>query len=969
MKTCPSCGVEALEYKGDGVFECSSCGKHFDLNAPSPAAQDDKTEEAAAEYTAPSAVEQEDAVTGEASAEVSADISDEDDTGEVSDDAPAFDAEGGEWVEEAPDAAADGISDDAPAAASDVAPYVVYDDAPEAAGDGKSTVDETAAAPAESAESDGETVSEGETPAESAEGDAEGAESVCDAHDSESAESVAPATDAVKPAPENPFRVLFSRIKARVSALPAELPSTPYAMVMKFLSPGLMFIYAILIIGFLGGATIKDELFGFTETGYDIISGGELFQPFANAYGANAFVLSMAVILLAATIAHVLVAVFKKDSRPLKYGFYVGEMCVLAMLFVAFCVLIDGGNKEAAAGACPIVGLIFTMIWFAALPFAYVFSVTPDAKSAGEYIKTYFTDIAAFWAAVSAVSRENAKEREEMRRQQAIAAASAAGAYAPAGYPPMMGAYPPMMGAYPPAEPLPQATLCEDGEDDGDVIVSSEFLPPPPMPMAGMAYSPRFDLTLDDVIDSIYVRGRYYGYRITSSVVMLVAGLIITIYAACGIGFFSVMGAVLMGSLTSASLVTLVMALITMNRNICRIPMDVCWMIAYFAYLAGYICACVFAFDYYSPASWVLMVIAIIGGVMAPVLFGLGMGSHYDKKVPLTKSQRTTQLIVCVVTAAVLGVLSFVPAIAEFVGAHSAKDINVGMSYYDVVDILGEPSYTSGNEIVYYEYGTYNDEETTITFSDYYYNWDSYVVEVSYNAEAWSSFGSKYRTDYGEDFLTNTYGDFFDDAMLYVQWYTEYEDGSFVKGLSAVRITDITEVSGSYRIEGTYTGSVGSGTEYYISATKSASEWEKYIPDFDTLYDDEFVPSDSDFFVVQNDPYYPFEVSSGNLGGYLPEMWEITSTNKTDSTSSELTLRVITGCTVSLSYTVSSESGYDYLSITRNGSEIVNASGEREGDRSLTLNSGDTLRIKYHKDSSGSRGSDEANVSLQVLPW
>src|SRR5699024_10598780 len=102
-------------------------------------------------------------------------------------------------------------------------------------------------------------------------------------------------------------------------------------------------------------------------------------------------------------------------------------------------------------------------------------------------------------------------------------------------------------------------------------------------------------------------------------------------------------------------------------------------------------------------------------------------------------------------------------------------------------------------------------------------------------------FGSKYRTDYGEDFLTNTYGDFFDNAMLYVQWYTEYEDGSFIKGLSAVRITDITEVSGSYRIEGTYTRSVGSGTEYYVSATKSASEWEKYIPDFDTIYGDEFV--------------------------------------------------------------------------------------------------------------------------------
>ncbi len=188
------------------------------------------------------------------------------------------------------------------------------------------------------------------------------------------------------------------------------------------------------------------------------------------------------------------------------------------------------------------------------------------------------------------------------------------------------------------------------------------------------------------------------------------------------------------------------------------------------------------------------------------------------------------------------------------------------------------------------------------------------------------------------------------------------------RGLPQVRdgMQSAPRSSGSYRIEGTYTRSVGSGTEYYVSATKSASEWEKYIPDFDTIYGDEFVPSDSDFFVVQNDPYYPFEVSSGNLGSYLLEIWDITSTNKTDRTSSELTLRVITGCTVSLSYTVSSESNCDYLSITRNGSEIVNASGEREGDRSLTLNSGDTLTIKYHKDSSGSRGSDEAYVFLQV---
>lgn len=100
-----------------------------------------------------------------------------------------------------------------------------------------------------------------------------------------------------------------------------------------------------------------------------------------------------------------------------------------------------------------------------------------------------------------------------------------------------------------------------------------------------------------------------------------------------------------------------------------------------------------------------------------------------------------------------------------------------------------------------------------------------------------------------------------------------------------------------------------------------------------------------------------------------------TSSNQNqNSTTSTSTFTITTGSTagtLSFDYAVSSESNYDKLTITVNGTTVANAiSGEKSDTYSVsaTANTTYTIVAKYVKDSSQSKGTDTATISNLTYP-
>ena len=91
-----------------------------------------------------------------------------------------------------------------------------------------------------------------------------------------------------------------------------------------------------------------------------------------------------------------------------------------------------------------------------------------------------------------------------------------------------------------------------------------------------------------------------------------------------------------------------------------------------------------------------------------------------------------------------------------------------------------------------------------------------------------------------------------------------------------------------------------------------------------------------------------------------------TSTNKNNSTTSQTsyTLNVAAGNILKFDWSVSSESDYDWLIITLDGTEIVKKSGTLSGsyEKTFDTSGSHTLVVKYTKDHSQSSGNDEGKI-------
>ena len=91
-----------------------------------------------------------------------------------------------------------------------------------------------------------------------------------------------------------------------------------------------------------------------------------------------------------------------------------------------------------------------------------------------------------------------------------------------------------------------------------------------------------------------------------------------------------------------------------------------------------------------------------------------------------------------------------------------------------------------------------------------------------------------------------------------------------------------------------------------------------------------------------------------------------TSTNKSDDSTSQTsyTLNVEAGNVLKFDWSVSSESNYDWLVITLDGTEIVKKSGTLSGSYEKTFDTAGshTLVVKYTKDSEDKRNNDEGKI-------
>lgn len=106
---------------------------------------------------------------------------------------------------------------------------------------------------------------------------------------------------------------------------------------------------------------------------------------------------------------------------------------------------------------------------------------------------------------------------------------------------------------------------------------------------------------------------------------------------------------------------------------------------------------------------------------------------------------------------------------------------------------------------------------------------------------------------------------------------------------------------------------------------------------------------------VKNDPSCPFILEDDFYY----------SQNTGHSSSSSITVTAQYDCVLELVYSVSSETNYDWLSILHNGSLVDRISGTVSGKTcALTLSAGDTVVIRYQKDGSVSRDSDQGWVKL-----
>lgn len=923
---CPNCGHD-LEFTPEGAFVCAACGKIYraSRSASAPAKAQD-TEAKAEEHTAT-----------------------------VAENAPAENENAAECAEaQSPETEAreNGVSESAEA-----------DETAENADDTVVKSDDSA---------EGETPTDGE--------DAVAVESAVEPPVQTAAETVGTAEEyseveeyeTARPSAQvAPSVVTQNKTEAKPAAgIGAWLARDNYGKAMSLLPACAVFLFAILTFGFLGAtvASVYEELALFSFTGYDFIEAGSFLG--APMYSSLAFILSMAVILLVAGIVFALLNLFGIANRKVNYGFYVGVMCVYACVFVAGCVVADRGYNIYAeelgeefvhTGACGVLVLLFSMIYLAGTPFLYVFSVNENPTAAKENIKAWFAKVKALFVGIDA----KVKQRQAQAREKAEAAGQADGADVP-----VARALP--AGAAAPAAVV--ATAAEAGDDDeildtcatapfaaascavaqavtadDDEFVESSGAPAPATyggGYGGPAYVSRYGLTLDEYIDTRWVIGGRYLYRILSALVLFVPALVATIFMSVGIGtVFSPADApvylftytpVTVGPGMAVSLALLVIGLVSARKEVLR-GVYVFFYIFFYAicmamFLTGTVLEAIDTYWCLTNGFWAILAVQALSLVLSPIFFGIGMGKRYVRRTPLPAATKSRMKVVTIVVLVVLLVLSLVlPLACHYTDPVLNYDNAKGeeFSTYTLVGGLDVNTYSGGN----------------------YYNDGDWYIDTAREDEGIYTFYSPSAIDYNEYARLEIYNPLSVDVTLDVSidadwlrktyWISGMGNTTYVYGSSFTNITLPAKKTLTIELKGD-----GYNRELQRATVQIVVD-NSLLPGGN---DGPFEPSY--YYAYVNDTTYPFDTDSS--------AYFLVSTNKEHSSSSRLTMTILRDCTIYIEYGVSSESGYDYFKLTQNGTQIFRISGTSSGRsmQTISANAGDSLVFSYTKDGSGSYGSD-----------
>ena len=167
---------------------------------------------------------------------------------------------------------------------------------------------------------------------------------------------------------------------------------------------------------------------------------------------------------------------------------------------------------------------------------------------------------------------------------------------------------------------------------------------------------------------------------------------------------------------------------------------------------------------------------------------------------------------------------------------------------------------------------------------------------------------------------------------------------SYIGGVPVYEIAELAFANNTTITKVTIPNTVMLIGEGILSGCTSLEELE-----IDSLRQD----ADGPRYSVENSASYPWSLSNGVL----------VSTNKANNSSSTYKIVAIQNCTLTLQYKTSSESGYDKLTIYKNGTQIAQTSGSPSYvTLSVELNIGDYVTFVYSKDGSTSSGSDCAYI-------
>ncbi len=808
--------------------------------------------------------------------------------------------------------------------------------------------------------------------------------------------------------------------KVRKPFIEAFRESDLYGKIMWFVPAGLTFLFAILMLGFIGADTIREPgMFGTVSlTGYDMVAEEYLLvSAYYGLHDAFGFAIAMVVILLCIGIAQGVLAGFNLNNRVVKYSMYVAEMCIFAMLFVTACYIVDNTSFDTemtglVGGPCGALMLSFTMVWMAGVPFAYLFSVNPSVEAAKEHLRTYF--VSHKDKAVAEIDK--IKEKNKARAAAKATTVDQGGVTKPAAAGGAVAIPTAVVIADDDgdaeiinAEPLaPVATACDAGDDE--VVTSYADITPSSAPVVQtttVAYSAKYGMTLDDVIESAYLKGGNYVSRIGAGLSLFLLGLVSIVYSILvfrsGGSWTSTVYVVALGIVI---LIVSCLSKTKISRTAYSVLYVLTLLLAVFSIYGPLIISSTLAqtypgeFKVVSPDDIVEIAFFLCAGyVLLLSLIAFCTGMQRIKNDPFAERKNrsrdlATGIVVIVLSAILLVIPGIIYGVDPFI---NESKLELGMSQSEVQRIMGEPDYYDDDMYIYADrdsakyYRELSELENKYDTTDadderlmqLYFQLESMqheylmvefsntkVTFISHIANSLNDNRYAYSNDY--EFVKNPSG--VNDTTLYIQVESKYDDGSWDKGYKSVTITGMDYYASSGEMVIDYEFYINGQINTSSAVSKSVSQWNEFF-DVMTYYNANFASGSGSgttqtvsvtslsileqYFIVRNDAGYAFTIDSNPF--------TLTSANKTDSSTSTYTLTAKSSFAFTFEYKVSSERNYDKFQLKIGNNIEFEKSGEQSGTYSVDVQSGDVIKFVYSKDGSGNNGNDCVIITPKTI--